>query len=199
MGVTINPAVNGVSYRRWSLYVALYGTGVFVGAAASYVLATAIETTAMAVIGRPAVVVAVVVAVTVAVVRDGGVPIRMPYREQTQVSERVRNRFPLSVTSLIYGSHLGVGFLTRYTYSTHLAFVLLLPLVFSPAAAMGVIVVHAAAKTYPLIAAAEGGTYQSFERSNLARFRTRRIGWVALRLVNAAVSSAAVFILASSI
>lgn len=191
MGVTINPAVNGVSYRRWGFYTALYGIGIAAGATAVYALVATIEAGVGAVVGERNLLIGLAVIVAAAVARDLGVPVRMPYREQTQVSQRVREQLGPSMTSIVYGAHLGVGFLTRYTYSTHLAFVLLLPLVESGVAVATLIVAFAAAKTYPILVAADDRPYSAFEVANLHRFRIRSFGYPTLRVANATITVAA--------
>lgn len=190
MATTVNPAVSGVGYRRWSLHVALYAGGVAVGALVSY---AAVYAAYAALTYRLPEWTWLVVAspfVAVVVLRDLGARVRVPYPERTQVPEWLRHVLPPGLVALVYGAHLGIGFLTRFTFSTHLAFVAALPLVGWHGTVVVLAVVFALAKTIVVVTSLGGRSYGEFEERILARHRTGTAKQTLLRLANAAVAAA---------
>lgn len=107
------------------MHVRLFALGVAMGSLATYavvrllyVLVTAISPWAWPAIALPF--------VALAALRDLGARTPVPYPSRRQVPEWLRRMLPLGATAFVYGGQLGTGFLTRFTYSTHLAFVALL-------------------------------------------------------------------------
>jgi hypothetical protein len=81
-----------------------------------------------------------------------GAPV--PYRN-VQVPQVLRYLLPPSLLALAFGAQLGTGFLTRYTYSTHTAAMLLLPLAINdPAVIVMTVVAFALGKGLVVIASA---------------------------------------------
>lgn len=194
MALTINPAVSRVSYRRWTVHVGLFVVGIGSGALLTYGLARALY--ALATIVSPAGWLAIALPVIgLAALRDLGVEAPIPYPERRQVPEWLRRVLPPSLTALVYGGQLGTGFLTRFTFSTHTAFVALLATQSSTTIVGGAVLAFALAKSIVVWASLGGRSYPEFERRLLRRHRRR--GQKTLRLANAALvlATAAVLII----
>ena len=189
MAATINPAVSGVTYRRWLAHVAAFAVAVFVSAAAVYVVVRALFAIVAGTVGPGAWLAAGGVVLATCVLRDIGVSVPVPYRN-VQVPEWVRATLPPGATAFAYGAHLGLGFLTRFTYSTHAAFVLALPFVHGVGLVAAVLAVFALGKIVVLFVAVGRGPFHEFEETYYARIRAPRGGVLALRLANATAAVA---------
>lgn len=88
--------------------------------------------------------------VLLSVLRDLGVPVPLPYRSK-QVPEWLRDVASPGLTAGVFGFMLGAGFLTLFTYSTHLAVILALPFLKSGAEMAAVLVAFALGKTVVLL------------------------------------------------
>lgn len=195
MALTINPAVSGVSYRRWVLHVGLFSVGVGFGALITYAVARGLYVALVAI--SPAAWLAVALPlVGLAVLRDLGLPVPVPY-PSWQVPEWLRRMLPPGPTAVAYGSQLGTGFLTRFTYSTHAAFVALLAPQSSPSVVAVAVLAFALSKTIVVVTSLAGASYPEAERRVL--YRHRRRGQRALRLANAALALAAAAVLATNL
>lgn len=153
MATTISPAVSRVADRQWISYVGAHGFGVMVGASLAFVVLAsfAAGTEAMGGLFLWALIGASVV--LLAVMRDVGLNVPVPYRN-VQVPQVLRYLLPHSSLFAVYGVQLGLGFLTRYTYSTHTAVMVALPLVVaSPLLVLGSIFALAVGKSLVLLAA----------------------------------------------
>lgn len=120
---TINPAVSG-SRRTWVRQIGGFLLGSYAGAMASALLVIVIFVPLRHYLGDLLPLLVVVVATPV-VLRDFGVRVPVPYR-QDQVPEWIRHVLPPVPTAIVYGAQLGFGFLTRFTKSTHMAFLLII-------------------------------------------------------------------------
>lgn len=125
MAVTINPAVSG-SYARWFGQAGAFLLGVFLGTLISLASLLALVTVLSAILPQAWVIDAFALLITWAILHDLGLPLPMPYRSR-QVPEAIRNLLPQGAVALVFGIQLGIGFLTLFTYSTQLAFLLALP------------------------------------------------------------------------
>jgi hypothetical protein len=193
MALTINPAVSRVSYRRWTLHVVLFVVGVGTGALVIYTI-TRVLYVLVAAISPSAWLAVTLPLIGLAALRDLGVPAPVPYPARRQVPEWLRGMLPPGLTAIAYGGQLGTGFLTRFTYSTHTAFVALLATQ-PPAAVVAVAVLaFALSKSFVVASSLAGKSYPEFEQRLLRRHRNR--GQTTLRLANAAlaVTAAAVLI-----
>lgn len=125
MAMTVNPAVSGVSYRRWTLHLGMFVAGVAGGALLTYAVVHALYTL-LALASPAAWLLVALPVVALAALRDLGVKAPVPYPTGRQVPAWLRHMVAPSVAAVAYGAQLGVGFLTNFTYSTHTAFVALL-------------------------------------------------------------------------
>ena len=108
------------------LAAGVYASGVAVGAALAFVVVASLAAAVEAFGGRRLWIGAGVVVVALAVARDLGVNAPVPYRN-VQVPQVLRYLLPPGLLAFTYGTQLGVGFLTRFTYSTHTALMVALP------------------------------------------------------------------------
>src|SRR5579884_801823 len=125
MALTINPAVSG-SRRHWFAHIVAFAIGAWLGGLLSLAVVIVIIDELRRVAGTSMVAVCVLGLISWTVAKDLGIPLWVPYR-QRQVPEWLRDALPPGAIALLYGSMLGVGFLTLFTYSTQLAFLLALP------------------------------------------------------------------------
>jgi hypothetical protein len=125
MAMTINPAVSRVGYRRWLLHLTAFVLGVIVGSLTTYAVAHAAYRL-LGLLWPHAWLFVAFLAVGLAALRDLGVGAPVPYPHGRQVPEWLRRVLPPGPAAFLYGGELGAGFLTRFTYSTHTAFVALL-------------------------------------------------------------------------
>lgn len=191
MGATINSAVSRVSHRKWAAHVAGYVLGLFAGAAVAVLVISLLAQAVDQATRLSAWLVIAVVVISAAIAYDLGIRVPLPYRD-VQVPDNLRYIAPPGAVALLYGLHLGTGFLTRYTYSTHTAFMLAFPLALRPDVIPVAIVAFAVGKSLIVIAAA-GTSVDAEGRSALhRRFIWRPGGLRALRLMNAAVATAIV-------
>jgi hypothetical protein len=182
MALTVNPAVSGTR-SRWILHSAGFVAGAFAGALVSLLLMLVVVLALSSVLPRSVVVGIGVAAIAWAALHDLGLPLRLPYRRQ-QVPEWFRSTFSPGTVATAFGFQLGVGFLTLFTYSAHVAVLVALPFLPSLAAMVSVVATFALAKA--IVLAATFGTESTEEL-------TQRFEWSAartrlLRLTTAAAS-----------
>jgi len=102
-----------------------------------------------------------------------------------------------STRAIAYGGQLGTGFLTRFTYSTHMAFVgLLASQPPTPVVAVAVLT-FALSKSIVVASSLAGRSYPEFEQRLLRRHHMR--GQTTLRLANAALAVAAAAVLITNL
>jgi len=199
MATTINPAVSGVSYRRWGFHVTLYAAGVAAGTLVSYAAVYAVYSAVTYRLPEWAWLVVTFPLLALVVLRDLGARVWVPYPERTQVPEWLRHVLPPGLVAVAYGGELGIGFLTRFTYSTHLAFVVALPLVGSLPTVAVLAGVVALAKSIVVLTSLGGRSYGEFERRILVRHRTGTSKQNLLRSANAVLTIASAAALAVAI
>ena len=195
MATTINPAVSGVSYRRWVGHVGLYIAGVSSGAMLTYALTHALYAAVSSVAPPAGWLVVALPLVGLAALRDLGVHAPLPYPALRQVPEWLRQMLPPGATALAYGSQLGTGFLTRFTYSTHTAFVMILASQSSVWIVGPAVLAFALAKSVSVLTSLAGTSYPDFEKRILLRQRTSARAQQALRVANAAMAAVAAAVL----
>lgn len=196
MALTINPAVSRVTHRRWIVHLGLFILGIASGALLTYVVARGLHAAATAVTPEAWVVIAVPV-IALAGLRDLGFTAPVPYPARKQVPEWVRRVLPPGATAIAYGGQLGTGFLTRFTYSTHTAFVALLATQSSAVVVATAVVVFALSKSIVVASSLGGNSYSEFEARLLYRHRAR--GHLTLRLTNAALAAATAAVLIANL
>jgi hypothetical protein len=144
MALTINPAVSG-SRRVWFSEVVLFFAGTVLGAAASLALVAFIFAIAVVGLGDSFLPILALALLGLMLLHQLGLPVPVPYRKE-QVPERWRNVLPRRLVALSYGSVLGFGFLTPFTSSAHLAFLLILLFAASVPAIVGGLTLFALGK-----------------------------------------------------
>jgi hypothetical protein len=188
MATTINPAVSRVTAAQWFLHLGLFVFGLAVGATVACVAVVAVAAGVEAVAGLAAWAVVAALVIAVAVARDLGVNAPVPYRD-VQVPQVLRYLVPPSLLALAFGAHLGTGFLTRFTYSSHTAFMVTLPLVITdPLVVATTILLFAAGKAMVLVA------FHRRSPEEVALISERHPGWAtygrqAMRLANGSFSA----------
>jgi hypothetical protein len=192
MALTINPAVSRVSYRRWAFHVGLFAFGLSLGALATYAFARAVYAVTD-IVGPGAWLAVALPLLAVAAMRDLGFQAPVPYPARRQVPEWFRRISPPGLTAIVYGGQLGTGFLTRFTYSTHAAFVVLLATQSSAGVVIAGIGAFALSKCIVVASSPAGKSYPAFEERLFQRHRVR--GQTVLRLANAALTIAAAGVL----
>lgn len=195
MGTTLNPAVSRASTNRWLWHVSVYIVALVSGALATMLVLTLVaDGLTLLTIDQGWMILALVL-VALAVARDITRRTPVPYLTGTQVPEWLRHMVPASVAALAYGLQLGAGFLTKYTYSGHMAFVVMLPLL---TVGQGLIAcaVFGIAKSAPIWASMTREAYATAEVRITYRMRSRRGGDTALRIMNVALATAIVSYLA---
>lgn len=192
MALTINPAVSGVGYRRWTFHAGLFALGVGSGALVTYVIARALYA-AVAVVSPAAWLAVALPLIGLAALRDLGVEAPVPYPARRQVPEWLRRMLPPGLTAIAYGGQLGTGFLTRFTYSTHAAFVALLATQSSMTVVGAAVLAFALSKCIVVASSLAGDSYPEFEARLLHRHRMR--GHTTLRAANAALALASAAVL----
>jgi hypothetical protein len=195
MGSTsLNPAVSRAGYRRWLGHLTVYVLAVALGAAATTFVLVVLSTGVERIGGKIAWFSVAAPVVALAVTRDLGARTPVPYRN-VQVPQVLRYLLPPSLLALAYGAHLGTGFLTRYTYSTHTAAMLLLPLATNNPALI-VMTIAALALGKGLVVIASAGTTSDEGAEGIdVRLRWRPRGLQIMRCVNA--GAAALLVLSS--
>jgi len=151
MAMTIHPAVSGTR-QKWLGEAALFLTGAFVGAFAAIIVLAVIEGALLAVAPDSAIYGLVAGAIIWAVLADLGLVRPLPYR-RGQVPESWRNLLPSRVVATLFGLMLGFGFITFFTYSAQLSFLLGASLDGSLSALAAVSALFAVGKTVVLIEA----------------------------------------------
>lgn len=184
MALTINPAVSR-GERGWLVDSVSFFAGTLLGATASLTVCLAVVLGLSAVVPPGLVVGALVALVVAAALHDLGVPVPLPYR-QRQVPEVLRDLLPTSAVAFVFGAMLGVGFLTLFTYSTHLALLVALPLLPSLGAMLAAVAVFALGKSLVLASVAGTSTLEDVP----LRFRWSRPRIRVLRATTAALSLA---------
>src|SRR5437667_9873225 len=102
MACTVNPAVSGASYRRWLLHVATFAVGVASGAMLTYALVAGAYMLVASSGARGAWLFVLVPLLLVGVLRDlFGRRVRVPYRDNSQVPEWVRDMLPPGGTAFV--------------------------------------------------------------------------------------------------
>lgn len=192
MAWTINPAVSRVTRLKWSIHVGLFSIGVGVGALVTYAVARGLYVVSSSV-STVAWLTLVIPVIGLAALRDVGAATPVPYPARRQVPEWFRRVLSPGLTAFAYGGQLGTGFLTRFTYSTHTAFVVLISTQ-SSAFIVGVAIsVFAICKSIVVVSSWGGTSYAELERRLLVRHRPR--GHMPLRFANAALAAVAATVL----
>lgn len=148
MALTINPAVSRTR-TRFTAYAAAFFAGSLMGALATSAAVLLCVALLDAILPWTVVRTMLLVAISLAILHDLGVPVRLPYRQQ-QVPEWLRDAMPQSAVALVYGSMLGAGFLTLFTYSAQVAMLAALPTLPSFSVLLLVVSVFAFGKTIVL-------------------------------------------------
>lgn len=127
MALSINPAVSR-TLTRFSADAAVFFAGTVIGSALAVSLAwTTLGLIRVATSEHVAIAAAILV-IALAAARELGAAVPLPYRRQ-QVPERWRGTMPTWAFSFLYGLLLGFGFVSPFTYSTHLAMLAGVPFV----------------------------------------------------------------------
>jgi hypothetical protein len=186
MGLTFSRAVSMASrWRSWGHHLALF-SGYFTGAcitalvlreAIQFGIRHNIEAAVLALAG---------LLVLPGILKDAGIRVLTPYVER-QVPEWLRELVPLSVTAYVFGSLLGLGFATRYTYSAHAATFVAIALLPTPELMLACLL-FALFKSAVLFAAPRCASREDRSDAFDRRFFFRRNGAAALRLANVAVA-----------
>lgn len=182
MALSINPAVSR-SLSRWGFHAAVFLVGSAIGVLASYALALGVIEAIRNLLSVEVAAALAVLIVAIAIIRELGVRVPLPYRVR-QVPEGWRGTMPVWGFSLAYGIMLGFGFLSPYTYSTHLAMLLGLPFVSSIASVATALLLFAVGKTLVLFATLGRNVHpdRPFES------RTTRFGIFTLHVTTVGVS-----------
>lgn len=183
MALTVNPAVSGTR-SRWIVHSLAFVAGAFTGALVSLLVMLLFLLVLSSVLPDVAVVGIAVGAIAWATLHDLGLPLPLPYRRQ-QVPEWFRSALPPGIVATAFGFQLGVGFLTLFTYSVHVAVLVALPFLPSLGAMVAVVAVFALAKA--IVLAATFGTRSTEELTR--RFEWGRTRMRTLRLTTAAASA----------
>lgn len=196
MAATVNPAVSGVSQLRWLGLVGSFTGGVSIGAVLMTALVGGLLSISASLSSPRAVALLGSGIVGLGILRDLGFPAPVPYLS-TQVPEWLRQIFSAAATQFVWGIHLGLGFLTRYTFSVHLAFATGL-WILSPTTALLGAGLFALGKSVIVLAgrSSEGmpGYLEMFER----RFPLEPPGLRYLQLTTATISAGVILILLTS-
>jgi hypothetical protein len=179
--------VSGASKINWLAHIALYLVGIAAGATATTFVLTVIATGVEQFGGRLAWLAIATIIIALAIGRDLGVNAPVPYRN-VQVPQVLRYLLPPSLLAIAYGGQLGLGFLTRYTYSTHTAAMLLLPLALPDPILMALTVLALGAGKSVVVIVTAGTTSDEGPRAIDARLRWRPNGIRALRAMSAAAA-----------
>jgi hypothetical protein len=149
MALTINPAVSG-GHKRWLSHGAAFFVGVWFGGLIALAGLLILVGVAGQVVSVRWLAVSAAATMAYAALHDLGLPLPLPYRNR-QVPEWLRDVLPGGLVAAVFGAMLGVGFLTLFTYSTHLAVLLALPFLSSAWAMVAGVAVFAAGKTLVLV------------------------------------------------
>lgn len=187
MALTINPVVSG-SGRRYLLHSGAFLAGVFIGAL--FVLVAVIAAASLLLLALPTEAVVAIAAGLIlwGIAHDVGFPVRLPYRRR-QVPEWFRRALPPGTVAALFGFQLGVGVLTLFTYSSHIAMLALLPFLHSVQVLLVVVALFAIGKTIVLLVTI--GANDIDEVTN--RFRWTPLRLRLLRSANVGVAAWAAF------
>jgi hypothetical protein len=186
MAMSINPAVSR-SVRRFSFHSAAFLLGALLGAAVSFSLAYAGIRLVRDVTSTRIAVAIAALAVALAIGKELGLQIPLPYRRR-QVPEGWRGSLPVSMFSLLYGVMLGFGFVSPFTYSTHLAMLAGVPFASSTASLVIALILFAFGKSLVLASTLRRDSV----RDSAFRSRTTRFGVFTLHVVTVGTSMLAV-------
>lgn len=150
MAYTLAPAVSGRRKRMWLADTSAFAIGVAIGALVSLMLITAAFLASKAVGSLWIYQAGAVLIIAGAIARDLGAPIPVPYR-RGQVPKWLRDALPAPVTAAVFGALLGQGFLTFYTYSGQLAWLLLMPFVERTSQFVVLLMIFILAKSLPAV------------------------------------------------
>lgn len=182
MALTITPAVSGAGRRRGIVHLLIHFAGLLTGALLTIATLRVLLHVALAHVAGTVVFACIVAVAAFGILRDAGARVPTPYLER-QVPEWLRSVVPMGVTSYAYGTMLGLGFATRYTYAAHSVMALgvaLLP----PGQLIPACVLFAAFKSLGLVATpwkvSRADVADAFDR----RFYWRRYGTYTLRFAN---------------
>jgi hypothetical protein len=125
---TLNPTVSRVGYWHWLFHLLIYAVSLAIGASVAFMVIMVLASGADGVLGSNGWYAVAIPIVALAIGRDLGFRTPVPYRN-VQVPQVLRYLMPPSFLAVAYGTQLGTGFLTRYTYSSHTAAMLFLPFV----------------------------------------------------------------------
>ena len=182
MALTINPAVCGTR-KLWIRSVLAFLIGAFIGGVVSLLAVLVVMRVATTFFDAAGLMIAALVVVGWGILHDLGLPLPMPYRSR-QVPEILRQVLPSEVVAAAFGAQLGVGFLTLFTYSTHLALLILLPFADSLAEMLAALAFFAVGKSLVLfVATGVTSVDQIAPRCEWTRARGRL-----LRVITAATS-----------
>lgn len=145
MALTINPAGSGTR-TRWLADTGIFFVGALLGALGSAVVVSGAVGLLSLVVPRGWLPVTVLPLALLAVLRELGLRVPVPYRNR-QVPEWWRSVLPTGLVSLAYGLVLGFGFATLFTSAAHTVMLLALPFVDSAWALLGILAIYAAGKT----------------------------------------------------
>jgi hypothetical protein len=148
MALTINPAGSGTR-TRWLADTGRFFVGVLLGALTSAAVVIGAVGLLSLLVPRAWLPVTVLPLAVLAVLRELGLPVPVPYRNR-QVPEWWRAVLPTGLVSLAYGLVLGFGFATLFTSAAHTVMLLALPFVDSAWALLGTLAIYAAGKTIVL-------------------------------------------------
>ncbi len=183
MVLTINPAVSGGTHRWLRNWLAFFG-GATVGALVTATVSLLMFAAVAFVLSPRGAVVSLTAIILYAALCDIGLPLPLPYRN-AQVPEWLRDALPLPIVAATYGALLGSGFLTLFTYSSHLAAFAALPMLKSTAEIMVVVGSFALGKSVVLAWAIGAESLDEVE----ARVTLNPRSVSALRAANAVVSA----------
>lgn len=187
MVLTINPAV---SRTKGALLAQAFAflSGSILGGLTSLLVGLIVLRSLQGTIGSPILTGIVCGAVILAILRDFGLPVWLPYRER-QVPEGLRELLPAPVVAAEFGFELGVGFLTLFTYSVHLAVVLALPLLDSTTKMLAGVILFSLGRTLVLLVGLDAQDPEEIAD----RFISTRARRLVLRLSTSAASLGVVF------
>jgi hypothetical protein len=152
MALTIVPTGSGTS-SRWLSHLGAYWVGVVIGSLAAFGLVlTSVALLSFAVPTRFGLAVLLSGLVLLAVLRDLGLAVPLPYASR-QVPESWRRVLPIGIAALFYGVALGFGFGTVFTSSTQTVMLVSLPFVGTGMVALLPIGLFAVGKTLVLLLA----------------------------------------------
>jgi hypothetical protein len=188
MALSINPAVSGVSQRKFALHILYFWIGLSTGALVTGSAAYLAVSTVRHVLPTPAVAVVCFLPLVLVVLHDAGLPTPVPYPD-AQVPEWLRRIVPPGVFSPAYGAMLGMGFLTRYTFSAHFAMIFGVAFLSGLRGVLLVSLAFATGKIIVFLPAPKKASISELGKQFDARYYIRRHGHFALRAASVAVTA----------